>query len=90
MPRFRDRATGEILVLMIAGTICSSVLLAGATAGIVKITNPNADITSGLNALTDVINTLIGLLAGFLAGRTDRSQELEPPKSDNEPPDSGI
>ena len=75
---------------MIAGTICSSVLLAGATVGIVKAFHPGTDVSAGLNALTDIINTLVGLLAGFLAGRTDRSQELEPPKSDNKPTDSGV
>lgn len=71
----RNRPTSELLILMIAGTICFSVLASGATIATVKIIHPDLDTSSSVNALTDVINTMIGLLAGFLAGRTDATQQ---------------
>jgi hypothetical protein len=75
MARFRDRPTTDILILMIAGTICVSVLAAGATVAIAKIFAPDTDVGIATNIISDTINTLIGLLAGFLAGRTDATQQ---------------
>lgn len=71
----RNRPTSELLILLIAGTICFSVLASGATIAVLKIVHPEVDVTGSTNALTDVINTMIGLLAGFLAGRTDATQQ---------------
>jgi|SRR5262245_6589130 len=68
---FEHRTTGDILVLMVAGTVCASVLLGGATVAVVLIVNPDADTSTATGIIADVINTLIGLLAGFMAGRTD-------------------
>jgi len=70
----KGRSTTDILILMVAGTVCFSVLAAGATVGITAIVNPDSDLSPASNAIGDVINTLIGLLAGFLAGRTDATQ----------------
>jgi hypothetical protein len=71
MPRMRDRSVGDLLVLMIAGTICSTVVLGSVSLIAFRIFNPEAGVSPALAALTDIINTLIGLLAGFLAGRTE-------------------
>jgi NhaP-type Na+/H+ or K+/H+ antiporter len=68
--RLRDRNTGDLLVLMIAGTICFSVVAGGATIVIAEITKPNIDTSAAARTITGIINTLIGLLAGFLAGKT--------------------
>lgn len=73
MARLRDRPTGDLLVLLIAGTICFTVLASGATVALVRIWHPDSDTTVATNILSDTINTLIGLLAGFLAGRTEAS-----------------
>lgn len=70
-----NRSTTDLLILMIAATICFSVLAAGATIGIIEIRNPDKDTTKAVGAVSDVINTLIGLLAGFLAGRTQGQME---------------
>lgn len=67
------RSTGDLLVLMIAGTICITVLAAGASLTIVAIVQPERDITDTVGALANVINVLVGLLAGFLAGRRQRT-----------------
>ena len=79
---FKDRSTTDLLILLIASTICFAVLATGATVAIVEIMNPETDTTAIVSSLSDVINTLIGLLAGFLAGRTDR--ELRRPTGGEE------
>jgi hypothetical protein len=71
----RGRSTTDLLILMIAGTICFAVLAAGATVGVIQIKNPGANTSTAYKSIQDVINTLIGLLAGFLAGRTETTRE---------------
>lgn len=73
MARLRDRPTTDLLVLMVAGTICLSVLVGGATAGFLLLFRPDSDTGKIVVLISDVLNTLIGLLAGFLAGRSDAS-----------------
>jgi hypothetical protein len=71
MARFRDRPTGDLMVLMIATTVCSSVFVGGAALVILAIVRPDLDTERFARNIADLLNTLIGLLAGFLAGRTD-------------------
>jgi protein-S-isoprenylcysteine O-methyltransferase Ste14 len=75
MSRLRDRATGDLLVLMIAGTVCFSVLAAGGACVVALIIDPDANVVPVVSRVTGVINTLIGLLAGFLAGRTNLTKK---------------
>jgi len=70
-PWFADRTTGDLLILVIASTVCFSVLASGMALFVVTLWVPERDTTAGFHAISDVVNTLIGLLAGFLAGRTD-------------------
>lgn len=72
--RFRDRPTGEILVLSVTFTVCFGVLASGLLVAILAIFRPGVDITIWVTRVTGILNTMIGLLAGFLAGRTDRSE----------------
>jgi hypothetical protein len=65
----KGRSTGDTLILMIAGTVCVSVLLSVLTVVVLQFIQP--DNKGGFAAIADVINTLISLMAGFLAGRTD-------------------
>jgi len=69
--RLRDRSTGEILVLMVAATVCGYVVVTGAVIILLVIVRPDHDYTNAARNIADVVNTLIGLMAGFLAGRTD-------------------
>jgi hypothetical protein len=71
----RRRSTTDLLILLIAFTICFAVLAAGATIGIIEIKHPSTDTSVAYKSVQDVINTLIGLLAGFLAGRTESARE---------------
>jgi len=67
----RDRPTGDLMVLMVATTVCGSVVLGGAAVILVTLLRPDIDVTNAARNIADLLNTLIGLLAGFLAGRTD-------------------
>jgi hypothetical protein len=78
----RDRSTGDMLVLMIAGTVCWSVLASGALVGIVSLFRPEVDVSLWVTRVTSLVNTMIGLLAGFLAGRTDVSVRPKPKDAD--------
>jgi len=69
--RIRDRSTGEILVLMVAATVCGYVIVSGTVIILLVFVRPEVDTTNAARNIGDVINTLIGLMAGFLAGRTD-------------------
>jgi membrane protein implicated in regulation of membrane protease activity len=74
MPRRVQRSTTDLLILMITGTICLAILGAGAAIAVVEIWHPETDTTKAGAAVAAVLNTLIGLLAGFFAGRTDRTR----------------
>lgn len=64
------RTTGDILVLLIAGTVCIGVLAGGLAIVVIELVHPSTDTTFPLKALQDTVNTLLGLVAGFLAGRS--------------------
>lgn len=70
--------------MMVAGTVCFSVLASGAVMAIVVIIEPTTDIGVWVTRITGVMTTMIGLMAGFLAGRTDTKQA-----SEEEPPSQG-
>ena len=76
-PWFADRTTGDLLVILIAVTVCTAVLSFTVLIGILTLTQPDRDTSAAGAAVTDVVNTLIGLLAGFLAGRTDAHMTIE-------------
>lgn len=78
MPRFRDRTTGEILVILITTTVCFGVLASGLIISIVAIVSPEKDTTVWITRVTGIMNTMLGLLAGFLAGRTDVYAQKQP------------
>ena len=67
------RPVGEVLILLIAGTICLTVLLAGAGVAIVELLQPDRDTSRAVAMIADTLNTLIGLLAGYVAGRQTRT-----------------
>jgi hypothetical protein len=69
--KVRDRSTGDLLVLMIAGTVCLVVVGSSLAIIVGQFINPEYPISDAAGAVGDIISTLIGLLAGFLAGRTD-------------------
>ena len=66
---FKDRSTADILIIMISGTICAAVLLTGAGITLLAILQPDRDLSQSITALSSIVNVLLGLLAGFIAGR---------------------
>jgi len=70
------------MVLMISGTICLGLIATGTVATIYAFVNPGADLSGPSRFIADVVNTLIGLLAGFLAGRTDATLKKEAEKDE--------
>ena len=70
-----DRSTGDLLVLMIAGTICFTVLAAGAAVTVLELRDPDYDTSKAVAGIRDVLGTLIGLLAGYLAGKARSNTE---------------
>ncbi len=71
MRRLGERTTGEIMVLFITFTVCFGVIASGAMVGILLLFRPEVDVSPWITRVTGLLNTMIGLLAGFLAGRTD-------------------
>lgn len=65
------RTTGDLLILIISLTVCGTVLLGMILIGAITLAQPGADVSAWAATIAGVINVLIGLLAGFLAGRTD-------------------
>ncbi len=65
----RDRSTPDLLVLIIASTICLAILIAVMGVFVLRIYEPKVDMSGLVGNLNDVINTMIGLMAGYLAGR---------------------
>ena len=80
-----DRTVGELLIMMIAGTVCFAVLAAGAGVAVAELIRPAADTSGIVGNLTDILNTLIGVVAGFLAGRTDTQQQNQQPRHQDQP-----
>jgi len=68
------RSTGDLLVLMIAGTVCITIILAGGALVVVGLFRPEVDLNRAVGALTSVLSTLTGIVAGYLAGRTSRRE----------------
>jgi hypothetical protein len=80
-----NRPTGEILVIMIAFTICGGVAVGGVGIIVFMFLNPNSETLAATRLIAGVMNTLIGLLAGFLAGAT---QARNTTRGSDAPPDN--
>lgn len=80
MKRLGERSTGEIMVLLITLTVCFGVVASGMMVGLLLLFRPEVDVSPWITRVTGLLNTMIGLLAGFLAGRTDRDQAMQAPK----------
>lgn len=79
--RWSEKSTAEVLVLMIAFTVCFSVIASGTFIAAVAFFHPSTDISVLATKTSGIINTMVGLLAGFLAGRTTANAKK---KSDDE------
>ena len=69
--RLRDRPTGDLLGLMVAGTICTGVVLGGLALIVSAFVQPQVDVSGGARAVAGVVNTLVRA-ARRLPRREDR------------------
>lgn len=75
-----QRPTIDLVLLLIAGTVCAVVLGSTLVVLIKQFTDPEGP--TGFQAIADVVNTLISLLAGFLAGRSEQAIRRVPPEDE--------
>jgi len=93
MRRLRDRETTDLLVLLVGGTVCFVIVGLMLSLIISEIARPEHDTSAAASAIGDVINTMVGLLAGFLAGRSEAAVRRQndvfltpPPKPEEDEP----
>lgn len=79
----KQRPTADLLILIIAGTICFSVLMYGLVVSVLVFAQPDKDHSEAVTLLSNTFQMLIGLLAGFVAGRTEKT--LRSGKDEPEP-----
>jgi ABC-type Na+ efflux pump permease subunit len=70
-PFWLTRTTGELVILGLAITVILMLLGAGMSIIIFEAIDPDTDTNPGLVVLSDILNTLIGVIAGYLAGRQE-------------------
>lgn len=73
------------MILMVAVTLCAGVFSIGLATILFAFLNPSTDVSSSFRFVANILNTMIGLLAGYLAGRTDRSASPPAEKTDEAP-----
>jgi len=67
--------------MVIAVTVCFVVIFSLIAIVVAEIMNPDIDTVGSAAVVSDIVNTLIGVMAGFLAGRTESTTpKVEPPE----------
>lgn len=59
---------------MVAGTVCALVVAVGVCLVVLTIIDPTLDTAPAFGALRDALGSMIGLGAGYLAGRGRRER----------------
>lgn len=83
MANLRDRPTPDLVVMWLAGIVGVCVIGSLLGAMVLRITDHSADLDKIAARLADVLNTLIGAIVGYLAGRGVTPAD-KPPKPPNE------
>jgi hypothetical protein len=69
--RLSDRSTGDLLILLLASLVVAVVLISTVGIVIIQIARPDQDTGTAGAVIANIVNTLVGLVAGYLAGKTD-------------------
>jgi hypothetical protein len=72
---FQNRSTIDIVVIIMAISIGGIILMAGLGAITLKIIHPDLEIARGVEALTNIVTTVVGALVGFIGGRAQGKME---------------
>jgi hypothetical protein len=70
-----ERSTTDLVILIVTVTICSLVALGGITLLVLMLVYPEMDVSPLASAVSHAFGGLVGLLAGFLMGRSRRSRD---------------
>jgi hypothetical protein len=75
--RPKERSTADTVVLWLAGTVCTVIILDVIMVFIIVIFKPDENIVGAARNITDIINVLIGALVGYLAGAKTTGKKSE-------------
>lgn len=72
--RLRSRSTADLIILIMALSVGTVVVLSAASLFAIELFRPEADTSTGVTALSAVVtgsvNVILGAVAGFIAGRS--------------------
>lgn len=63
------RPTGDVVILIMAATVCLVLLCAGAGLTLIEVLDPSRDTADAIASIAAATNTLTGAIIGYLAGR---------------------
>jgi len=69
------RSTIDIVVILLTGTIGGTVLLTIIGLFVIRVLHPEADISRGAEAVSNIVTTIVGALVGFIGGRATGKYE---------------
>lgn len=81
MARFKDRPTGELIVVFLTVTACIVIIIEVVAIVLAAFLKPEVDIGTLFGRITEVVQLVLALIAGYLAGSGAR-QEKSNPSSD--------
>lgn len=65
----KRRSTVDIVIIILATTVCATITFAALGTIIGKIWNPLMDVTRAAEIIANTITTILGALVGFIGGR---------------------
>jgi hypothetical protein len=88
---FKNRSVIEIMVLVFAFTVASSVVLTGTVIIILTVVQPTRDVDNIVRALTSIVSGMLGALLGLLAGKSEgMGLNNRPDGADDQMPSSSL
>lgn len=70
----RRRTTADLVILALTGVVATVVLVSIVGIIVLEIVRPAAEITVLASRVAGIVNTLIGVIAGYLAGRSSSTE----------------
>jgi hypothetical protein len=80
----KDRSTADLLVVMLATTVCVAIIVGEVGIIVIEAVSPETDTSVAGGTIGDIINTLVGMIAGYLAGRTEVARIRRKREEDDE------